>query len=198
MEIGHIKHNNLFEGSVNETDKVTSRARQNWTQSCEDSLNKQINMEYYASHYYHLLYTFFKRDNVALGNIANFFKKSSEEEREHAEKLMDYQVTRGGVVQFTGVDKIELYLNAGSKDFDYVLKSFEKALELEKSVNESLLNLHKTADENNDPQFADFLEGNYLNEQVEANYELSKYITQLEMIGNNGFGIYMFDKEFEN
>lgn len=41
---------------------------------------------------YHSLYAFFSRDNVALPGIAAFFKKESEEERGHAELLMDYQV----------------------------------------------------------------------------------------------------------
>lgn len=41
---------------------------------------------------YHSLYAFFSRDNVALPGIAAYFKKESEEERHHAELLMDYQV----------------------------------------------------------------------------------------------------------
>lgn len=36
------------------------------------------------------------RDDVALDNFASYFRKASEEEREHAEKLMKYQNQRGG------------------------------------------------------------------------------------------------------
>ena len=39
---------------------------------------------------------YFDRDDVALPGFHKFFKKSSEEEREHAEKLMKYQNKRGG------------------------------------------------------------------------------------------------------
>ena len=41
-------------------------------------------------------YLYFDRDDVALPNFAKFFKKSSDEERDHAEKLMKYQNQRGG------------------------------------------------------------------------------------------------------
>ena len=48
------------------------------------------------------------------------------------------------------------------------------------------------------PQFTDFLEGEYLEEQVTAINELTKYASQLERIGNNGHGIWNFDKEFSS
>lgn len=40
----------------------------------------------------------------------------------------------------------------------------------------------------------DFLEGEYLKEQVEAIKELSDYVTNLQRVGT-GLGEYMFDKE---
>lgn len=44
------------------------------------------------SYVYHALYSYFDRDNIALPGFAKFFKESSDEEREHAELLMKYQV----------------------------------------------------------------------------------------------------------
>lgn len=41
---------------------------------------------------------YFDRDDVALKGFSHFFKKSSDEEREHAEKFMKYQNKRGGRV----------------------------------------------------------------------------------------------------
>ncbi|KAB2616607.1 ferritin-3 [Pyrus ussuriensis x Pyrus communis] len=46
------------------------------------------------------------------------------------------------------------------------LYAMELALALEKLNNEKLLNLHKIANEDNDVQLVDFLESNYLTEQV--------------------------------
>lgn len=177
---------------------MDTKARQNWSQECEDGVNKQIDLEYYASHYYHLLYCFFRRDDVGLENIANYFKKASEEEREHAEKLMDYQTTRGGRVVFGGVQKITVPLEDKIADKSFIREAFIIALGLEKKVNQSLLNLHKLADEKTDPPFTDFLEGEYLAEQVEANYELATIISQLELIGDDGHGLWNFAREFKS
>ncbi|TXG63830.1 hypothetical protein EZV62_010824 [Acer yangbiense] len=59
-------------------------------------------VEYNVSYVYHALFTYFDRDNVALKGLAKFFKESSLEEREHAEKLMEYQNKRGRKVKICG------------------------------------------------------------------------------------------------
>ncbi|XP_037427243.1 ferritin-1, chloroplastic-like [Triticum dicoccoides] len=56
-----------------------------------------------ASYAYHSLYAYFNRDNVALKGFAKFFKESSDEEREHAEMLMEYQNRRGGRVRLLSI-----------------------------------------------------------------------------------------------
>ena len=39
---------------------------------------------------------YFSRDDVALRGFAHFFKENSNEEREHADKLLSFQNKRGG------------------------------------------------------------------------------------------------------
>ena len=58
---------------------------------------------------------------------------------------------------------------------------------------QSLLDLHEVASKNTDPQMADFLESEYLGEQVEAQKELGDYITQLKRVGP-GMGEWHFDR----
>merc|ERR1712098_990756 len=77
--------------------------QQKWLQESDKTsrrspklFNKQINMEFYASYVYMSMYTYFDRDDVAYSGMAAFFKKSSDEEREHGEKLIQYQNKRGG------------------------------------------------------------------------------------------------------
>jgi ferritin heavy chain len=41
---------------------------------------------------------FFDRDDQALAGFSKFFKKNSEEEREHAMLFMEYQNKRGGTI----------------------------------------------------------------------------------------------------
>lgn len=60
-------------------------------------------MEYNVSYVYHAMYAFFDRDNVGLPGMAKYFKESSEEERGHAETLMNFQNMRGGRVQMGSI-----------------------------------------------------------------------------------------------
>ena len=79
----------------------------NWKQECEDFVNKQIAMEYWASLQYHAISSYFNNQSVGLENISKFFNKCSLEEREHADKLVDYQNKRGGnvvIYQVTNID----------------------------------------------------------------------------------------------
>lgn len=55
-------------------------------------------------------------------------------------------------------------------------------------VNKSLLNLHKVGEENNDPQLCDFVESEYLEEQVEAIKKIADLVTQLNRVGGDGLG----------
>ncbi len=48
---------------------------------------------------YHSLAAYFDRDDIGLPGFAAYFKQNSDEEREHANKLMVQQNRRGGRVQ---------------------------------------------------------------------------------------------------
>ncbi|KAG1967975.1 ferritin, middle subunit-like [Pimephales promelas] len=178
----------------------TSQIRQNYDRDCEAMINKMINLELYASYTYTsmaILFLFdfvqafyFKRDDVALAGFAKFFKENSEEEREHAEKLMEFQNKRGGKIVLQDVKKPERDMWGNG------LIAMQCALQLEKNVNQALLDLHKAASEKTDPHLCDFLETHYLNEQVEAIKKIGDHITNLSKMdaGNNRMAEYLFDK----
>ena len=87
---------------------------------------------------------YFDRDDVALPNFAKYFKKAVDEEKEHAELLMKYQVQRGGRVVLADVRKpIKSEWGSG-------LDAMQDALALEKHMNQMLLDLHKIANKHND------------------------------------------------
>ncbi|CAL5363921.1 unnamed protein product [Camellia sinensis] len=182
----------------------SSIARQKHSDECESAINEQINVEYNVSYVYHAMFAYFDRDNIALKGLAKFFEESSEEERDHAEKFMNYQNKRGGKV------KLQSILMPLS-EFDHdekgdALYAMELALSLEKLTNEKLLNLHafymtngenvpgscitfcdskdrKVASQNNDAQLTDFVESEFLTEQVEAIKKMSEYVAQLRRVG---------------
>merc|ERR1712179_366185 len=63
-----------------------------------------------------------------LPGFASFFQKSSDEERAHGMKLMEYQAKRGGRVVFQDIAK------PSSMEWGTPLEAMEAALELEKTV----------------------------------------------------------------
>ncbi|XP_073394206.1 ferritin, chloroplastic isoform X3 [Physcomitrium patens] len=76
------------------------------------------------------------------------------------------------------------------------LYSMELTLALERLVNEKLLSLHQVAVDNNDPEMCDFIEREYLYEQVEAIKKISMYISQLRRVGK-GHGVHHFDLQLQ-
>uniref|UniRef100_A0A1D1Y526 Ferritin n=1 Tax=Anthurium amnicola TaxID=1678845 RepID=A0A1D1Y526_9ARAE len=168
-----------------------SLARQKYVDESEVAINDQINVEYNVSYAYHAMFAYFDRDNVALKGLAKFFKESSEEEREHAEKLMEYQNKRGGKVKLQSI--LMPPSEFGDTEKGDALYAMELALSLEKLVNEKLLNLHAVATQHNDVQMADFIENEFLGEQVEAIKKISEYVAQLRRVGK-GHGVWHFDQ----
>ena len=74
------------------------------------------------------------------------------------------------------------------------LEAMQAALELEKAINQDLLDLYKIGESHVDPHLCDFLEDEFLEEQVKSIKELTDYITNLKRVGP-GLGEYTFDRE---
>jgi len=165
--------------------------RQNFSVEVENGINNQINMELTASYVYLSMASYFSRHDVALPNIAKYFREQSMDEREHAQKLIDYQMMRGGNLVLSDIKAPEI------TDWGSALNAFQSALTLEKKVNESLLNLHAICGNNNDPQCCDFLETHYLEEQVKSIKEIGDHVTNLKRVGGD-LGVYIFDREFRS
>ncbi|XP_064603995.1 soma ferritin-like [Liolophura sinensis] len=195
-----------------------------FSDSLIEKMNEQINLELHASYLYHAYARYFGRDDVALSGFADFFKHASSEERDHADKMMEYMNTRGCRFLLKDItisdvcDKINdkktpelasaciceftAAANGGnpSSCFDERTEWFngkyaiENALTIEHHVNDELLKLHRSA---NDVHLQKFLEDHYLDEQVYAIKELSDYVRILKRTGS-GLGEYMFDKDLDS
>merc|ERR1711974_51393 len=152
---------------------AVSKIRQNYHEDCEALINEQINMEFYASYVYLSMSSYFNRDDQALHGFAEHFKTESGEEHAHGMKLMEYQTKRGGRVVFQDIAK------PTTMEWGTPLEAMEAALELEKTVNQSLL---------------DFLESEYLGEQVEGIKSIGDLITKMKRAGD-GLGLHLIDKE---
>merc|ERR1711962_180381 len=175
---------------INNIKMSVSKIRTNFHANSEALINKQINMELHASYVYMSMAAYFDRDDIALPGFAKRFQANSEEEREHAMKLINYQNMRGGRVVFQDIAK------AKTDDWYSALSAVEASLDLEKKVHESLLEMHKLADSHGDAQLTDFIEGEYLKEQVEAQKEIGDLITKMKRAGD-ALGLHIIDKELQ-
>lgn len=167
-------------------------SRQNWSEECEKLINEQINLELSAYHYYLKLYCFFSKSTINMPKIANFFKKSSDEEKEHAEQFMDYQNLRGGNIEIKTVSSNILNISEENSKYQCLIEAFKSILELEKKVNSSILNIHSKAD----PHLSDFLESNFIDEQVKANDEIYRIINDIKFIGESKYDLYSYISNF--
>merc|ERR1711971_1431864 len=166
---------------------AVSKIRQNYHEDCEALINKQINMEFYASYVYLSMSNYFSRDDQALPGFAAHFAKESEEEREHGMKLMAYQSKRGGRCVFQDIAK------PVSMEWGSCLEAMEAALELEKMENQSLLEITKAADAKAASHLSDFVD-EFLEDQVASIKSIGDTITKLKRVGD-GLGLFLFDKE---
>ncbi|XP_068280738.1 ferritin, higher subunit-like isoform X6 [Nyctibius grandis] len=173
---------------------MDSQVRQNYHRDCEAAINRMANMELHASYVYLSMAFYFERDDVALPRLARFLLAQSHEEREHAEGLLRFQTRRGGRVLLHDIKKPE------QDAWGSALEAMEAALQLEKSVNQALLDLHRLATAKEDPHLCDFLESHYLDEQVKAIKALGDHITNLRRLAGgpggapSGLGEYLFDR----
>ncbi|XP_032958091.1 ferritin heavy chain-like [Rhinolophus ferrumequinum] len=167
-----------------------SYVRQNYYPECEAAINNQIVLELYASYVYESMASYFSSHEVALKRFAGFFLQQSSQERKHAERLMELQNQRGGHLRLRDISRPD------RNRWENGLKAMECALHLERSVNQSLLDLHQLATENKDAHLCAFLSSHCLQGQVEFIKELGDHITKLRKMGapESGLADYLFDK----
>ena len=171
----------------------TPLARQQFSPHLESAINAHLKLELNASSAYMAMSLYCQRDSVALEGLAEFFKHQAIEEREHMMGLAEYVVKRGGVAIVPHVEQpAHVFNKTQAVDGNDAKLLVETALEMEKMVNQALLDVHKVGSD--DPHFQDFLEGIYLSEQVESIREIAFYVTQLNKVGS-GLGSHLWDQE---
>ncbi len=154
----------------------------------EEALNKQINAEFWSGYLYLSMSAHFAKDGKS--GFANWFKVQAQEESQHATKLFDYVLTRGGSVTLKPIDKVP-------HTWKTPLDAFKAALAHEKQVSAMIDNLVTLANEEKDYATASMLQW-FVDEQVEEEETAQEYVDSLEMIKDNGFGIYTIDKELKS
>jgi ferritin heavy chain len=162
-----------------------SPCRQNFPKEIEDALNEQVTKELSASNTYLAISAFLGRDGINLYGFRKFFKDESESERGHAKSFMDYILLRGGEVKLGQILGVE-------NNWKSVVDVVERALNIEKEVNASLLRLSQLCSDKKDIQTSDFLT-KFTAEQAVALREFSDVLTDLRRISSDGKSAVRYD-----
>lgn len=151
----------------------------------EKAINEQINKELYSEYLYISMQAWFANQN--LDGMATWMDAQGKEERFHAMKFFNYLIERGGKVALKPIDGPQV-------DFDNPLKAFTQAYKHEQLVTKSINDLMDLAIKENDHAAKSFLQW-FVDEQVEEEASVDKIVAQLKMVGDNGHGIMMIDRE---
>lgn len=151
----------------------------------QEALNTQINTELWSGYFYLAMSAHFAA--AGYPGIANWNLVQFKEEQDHAMKLINFIVARNGKPELRPISEVK-------NSWDNPLEAFLAVQAHEQKVTEKINNLYALAQAEKD--FATLAMLNwFVNEQVEEEDSVKKIIESLEMIKDNGYGLYMLDKE---
>lgn len=151
----------------------------------EDAINGQINAEFYSSYLYLSMSAYFK--SIDLKGCASWMIAQAQEEISHGMKMYNYIQERGGTVQLGPIE-------GPPTKWESALDIFQHALKHEQHVTGLINGLVDIAIEEKDHATKNFLDW-FVDEQVEEEASASEVVQQLKMIGDNGYGLLMLDRE---
>lgn len=153
----------------------------------EKELNAQIKLEAESSQTYLAMASW--AEGQGFDGIVNFLYKHSDEERVHMVKLVKFVNDRDGKAIIPALPKPE-------DNYTSVKQLFQSLLDHEMEVTQSINRLVALCLQEKDYTTHNFLQW-YVAEQIEEE-TLAKIINdKLKLIGNDGSGLYMFDRDIE-
>jgi bacterioferritin B len=137
-----------------------------------EAMNEQIRREYAAAHQYVAIGAFY--DVATYPNLARFFYKQAEEEREHAAKMVAYMVETGTPPKLSDIP-------APRGDFEDHIAPIRAALEQEKQNTVAIHELSEIATETRDRASEIFLQW-FITEQVEEEAVMGSLVEVAERL----------------
>jgi len=160
--------------SVNKNSETlaTCQEQETYSDTCAKAIKDHVKLEFSASLQYLLMGAYFGQDNVNLFGFSEMFYKHSTEERAHGLKFIEYLRMRGHKEEdfFTGLKPIK-----GKASWTDAEEALRDALEMEKTVTAAIKRLIDVC-EKEDVFSADWLTGDWLDEQLRGQRELSGMI----------------------
>lgn len=154
------------------------------SEKMQKAISDQIIAEFYSSYLYLAMSAWCETQN--LKGFARWMRMQAEEEREHAFKLFDYLVDRGGRVRL-GV------LDAPPGDFGSIQDVFEKTLAHEKGVTAGIHKLNELAMQEKDYATTAHLQW-FITEQVEEEAGAEEILNQIKMVEGRPGSLFYIDR----
>ena len=149
------------------------------------AINQQINYEYYSAFLYLSMSAWFQVKG--LPGFANWMFVQYQEELTHGNKFFKYVHERGSQVILKPIAQVDT-------DFENIIDVFEKTLEHEQFVTDSINKIQDVAIAESDHATQSFLKW-FIDEQVEEESNAKEILETLRLIDGQGNGIFMLDRE---
>ena len=153
------------------------------TEKLQNAINEQITAEMWSANLYLSMSFYFEKEGFS--GFANWMKKQSQEELEHAYVMADYIIKRGGVAK---VDKIDVVPSGWGTP----LEVFEHVYKHECHVSKMIDELVSVASAERDNATQDFLWG-FVREQVEEEATAQGIVDKIKKAGDAG--IFFIDSQ---
>lgn len=155
------------------------------SQTLEKAINDQVNAEFWSAYLYLSMSNHFAHEGY--NGIANWFRVQFQEEQAHAQIFINYLLARDGKVTLQPIAAVDT-------EWESPAAAFAATLAHEQKVTALINNLNSIAVDEKDFATQTQLQW-FITEQVEEEETARDYIDTLKKIGDNGYGLYMFDKE---
>lgn len=152
-------------------------------QKMTDALNEQINKELYSAYMYFAMSSYAGRQG--LKGTASWFQVQAREEVSHALKIYQY-------VNSQGAHAVMKALAEPPAEYNGIVDLFEKTLEHERLVTQSIHDLVRLARQENDPATEIMLQW-FVTEQIEEEETVNEILDELKLAGE-GSGLFMVDR----
>ncbi|MBH63017.1 MAG: ferritin [Alphaproteobacteria bacterium] len=154
-------------------------------QSLLNTLNEQVNREFYSAYLYRSAASFMASENFP--GISDWMMAQSEEETEHAEKIVKFIEDRGSRVSFLAID-------APEADFNSPLDAFETSFKHEKFITGEINKLFAQSVKEKDYAAQVLLQW-FVEEQVEEEAAVGLLVEKFRRAGDNSAALLMLDSE---
>lgn len=151
----------------------------------EQALNDQVQKEFHSAYIYLSMAAYFEAEN--LPGAASWMRQQAGEEQEHALKIFDFIIDRGGRAALQAIGQ-------PPTGFASPLAVFEAAYAHEQKVTQSIHDLYALALREADYPTQVMLQW-FIDEQVEEEKNSSAIMAQLKMVGDSPAALLMIDRQ---